>query len=164
MLYTNYMMNLNFDNKLKISYTLLRLVTKISELDKQTSYYGTDKQLFEAEIHMIKAIKESEGIHVTGLAEKLGVTKGAVSQIITKLQKKGMIVKEIDQNNLSRLILRLTPKGEIAHLHHEKIHQDFDDLVYNILKDSSDEEKEFLKKFLNSLEEEIDALYKRKKE
>ncbi|OCA98365.1 transcriptional regulator [Clostridium beijerinckii] len=156
-------MNLNFDNKLKISYTLLRLVTKLSELDKQTSYYGTDKQLFEAEIHMIKAIKESEGIHVIGLAEKLGVTKGAVSQIITKLQKKGMTIKEIDPNNLSRLIIRLTPKGEIAYLHHEKIHQDFDVLVNNILNDSSDEEKTFLKKFLNSLEEKVDTLSERKK-
>ncbi|EPY2273451.1 hypothetical protein ACXAUS_002315 [Clostridium sporogenes] len=65
------MMNLNFDNKLKISYKILRLVTKLSEIDKQTNYYGTDKQLFVAEIHMIKAIKENEGIHVTGLAEKL---------------------------------------------------------------------------------------------
>lgn len=65
------MMNLNFDNKLKISYKILRLVTKLSEIDKHTSYYGTDKQLFVAEIHMIKAIKENEGIHVTGLAEKL---------------------------------------------------------------------------------------------
>ncbi len=82
------MMNLNFDNKLKISYTLLRLATKFSEIDKQTSYYGTDKQLFYAEIHMIKAIKENEGIHVTGIAEKLGVTKGAVSQITMKLQKR----------------------------------------------------------------------------
>lgn len=158
------MMNLNFNNKLKISYTLLRLGIKLSELDKQASYYGTDKQLFEAEIHMIKAIKESEGIHVTGLAEKLGVTKGAVSQIIMKLQKKGMIVKESDPNNLSRLILRLTPKGEIAHLNHEKLHQEFENLVCNILKDRSDEEKEFLKNFLNSLEEEIDVLYERKKE
>lgn len=158
------MMNLNFNNKLKISYTLLRLVAKLSELDKQTSYYGTDKQLFEAEIHMIKAIKENEGIHVTGLAEKLGVTKGAVSQIIMKLQKKGMIIKEIDPHNSSRLILRLTPKGEIAHSHHEKIHHEFDNIVNNILKDASDEEKTFLKNFLNSLEEKVDAFYKRKKE
>ena len=156
------MMNLNFDNKLKISYTLLRLGIKISELDKQTNYYGTDKQLFEAEIHMIKAIKENEGIHVTGLAEKLGVTKGAVSQIIMRLQKKGMIIKEIDPHNLSRLILRLTPKGETAHLHHEKIHQEFDDLVNNILKDSSDEEKTFLKKFLISLEKKVDVCYGKK--
>lgn len=157
-------MNLNFNNKLKTSYTLLRLAAKISKLDKKTRYYGTDEQLFEAEIHMIKAVKENKGIHITGLAEKLGVTKGAVSQIITKLQKKGMIIKEIDPHNLSRLILRLTPKGETAHLYHQKIHQEFDDIVNNILKNSSDEEKVFLKNFLISLEEKIDAIYERKKE
>ncbi|WP_243143417.1 hypothetical protein [Clostridium estertheticum] len=44
------------------------LVTKLSEIDKQTSYYGTDKQLSYAEIHVIIAIKENGGIHVTGLA------------------------------------------------------------------------------------------------
>lgn len=151
------MMDFNFDNKLKISYTLLRLATKFSELDKQTNYYGTDKKLFEAEIHMIKAIKENEGIHVTGLAEILGVTKGAVSQIIMKLQKKGMIVKEVDPLNSSRLILGLTPKGETAHMHHMKIHEKFDDVVNDILKTASDEEKNFLKKFLHSLEEKIDT-------
>ncbi|MCB2307384.1 MarR family transcriptional regulator (plasmid) [Clostridium estertheticum] len=157
------MINLNFDNKLKISYTLLRLATKFSEIDKQTSYYGTDKQLFYAEIHMIKAIKENEGIHVTGIAEKLGVTKGAVSQITIKLQKKGMIIKEIDPHNLSKLILRLTPKGEIAHIHHEKIHQEFDNIVKEVLKDASEEQVVFLKKFLNSLEEKIDTFDIRKK-
>lgn len=151
------MMNLNFDNKLKISYTILRLGIKLSEFDKQTNYYGTDERLFQAEIHMIKAIKENEGIHITGLAEKLGVTKGAVSQIIMKLQKKGMIIKEVDPHNSSRLILRLTSKGETAHIHHMKIHEHFDDIVNEILKDASDEEKSFLKKFLNSLEEKIDG-------
>ncbi|WP_259473089.1 MarR family winged helix-turn-helix transcriptional regulator [Clostridium estertheticum] len=163
MLYTIFMMNLNFDNKLKISYTLLRLVTKFSEIDKQTSHYGTDKQLFYAEIHMIKAIKENEGIHVTGIAEKLGVTKGAVSQITMKLQKKGMIIKEIDPHNLSKLILRLTPKGEIAYIHHGKIHQEFDNIVDEVLKDASEEQQGFLKKFLNSLEEKIDTFDIRKK-
>ena len=55
---------------------------------------------------MIKSIKENEGIHVTGLAEMLGVTKGAVSQIIMKIEKKKMIVKDTDPRNLSRLVLR----------------------------------------------------------
>ena len=71
---------------------LLRVVTKLSDIDGKTRNYGTDQPLFNAEIHMIKSIKENEGIHVTGLADMLGVTKGAVSQIIQKLERKGMIV------------------------------------------------------------------------
>jgi len=147
---------MNNKNKTKISYTLLRVMNKLFEVDKKTRSYGTDKQLYEAEIHMIKSIKENEGIHVTGLAEILGVTKGAVSQILIKLDKKGMLIKDKDINNQSRLVLKLTPKGELAYIHHEKLHQEFDDLVNGILRDASEEKKLFLKNFLKALETGID--------
>ncbi len=150
------MMIKNGKNKNRLSYTLLRVVWKLIEVDRKTRCYGTDEQLFEAEIHMIKSIKENEGIHVTGLAELLGVTKGAVSQIIMKLQKKGMIVKDTDPRNLSRLVLKLTPKGETAYINHEKLHQEFDGLVNNALEGASTENVAFLKEFLNLLERSID--------
>lgn len=157
MLYT-YNMTMNFTNREKLSYTFLRVLLKFLELDRRTRRYGTDVQLFSAEIHMIKAIKENEGIHVTGLAGILGVTKGAVSQIIGKLEKKGMIMKERDADNQSRLMLKLTPKGETAHINHEKYHQDFDDLVKEVLKEASEQEKSFLRRFLLSLEKELERL------
>lgn len=150
------MMIKNGKNRNRLSYTLLRVVWKLIEVDRKTRCYGTDEQLFEAEIHMIKSIKENEGIHVTGLAELLGVTKGAVSQIIMKLQKKGMIVKDTDPRNLSRLVLKLTPKGETAYINHEKLHQEFDGLVNNALEGASTENVAFLKEFLNLLERSID--------
>ncbi len=151
------MMNMKFKNGTKISYTFLRIVAKISELDKKIRYYGTDHPLYEAEIHMIKSIKENEGIHVTGLADMLGVTKGAVSQIIMKLEHKNMIIKDTDPRNLSRLVLRLTSKGETAYLHHEKLHQKFDELFNAVLDNATDENKAFLKNFLNLLDGQIDT-------
>jgi len=154
------MIVVNNKKKAKISYTLLRIVWKLFEVDKKTRYYGTDEPLFEAEIHMIKSIKENEGIHVTGLANKLGVTKGAVSQIIMKLERKGMIVKNRDISNQSRLLLSLTAKGETAYLHHDRLHQRFDGLIDNILKDTSEEKKLFLRGFLNLLEHGIDDFEK----
>ncbi len=150
-------------NRPKISYTLLRVVWKLAEADKKTRYYGTEEQLFEAEIHMIKSIKENEGIHVTGLAELLGVTKGAVSQIVMRLHKKGMIIKDTDPRNLSRLALRLTPKGEIAYIHHEMLHQEFDRFVEEALNNASKEQRIFLKEFLDSLEYKIDNFEKDRK-
>ena len=109
---------------------------------------------------MIKSIKENEGIHVTGLADMLGVTKGAVPQIIMKLEHKGMIIKDTDPRNLSRLVLRLTSKGEIAYLHHEKLHQEYDELFNGILENATGENKAFLKSFLNLLDERIDIFEK----
>ncbi len=154
------MMNMKFKNRNKISYTFLRIVSKISEFDKKTRYYGTDKPLYEAEIHMIKSIKENEGIHVTGLADMLGVTKGAVSQTIMKLDHKGMIIKDTDPRNQSRLVLRLTSKGNIAYMHHEKLHQKYEELFNALLENATEENKMFLKGFLNSLEKQIDAFEK----
>ena len=153
-------MNMKFINRTKISYTFLRVVTKLSEIDSKTRHYGTDEPLYGAEIHMIKSIRENEGIHVTGLAEMLGVTKGAVSQIIQKLERKGMIVKDADPRNLSRLVLRLTPKGETAYLYHEELHREFDGLFNSALENATEENKTFLKDFLNSLDGKIDVFEK----
>jgi DNA-binding MarR family transcriptional regulator len=150
------MMNLNFERKSKISFVFLRVLIKILELDKKIRNYGTNEQLYEAEIHMIKAIKENESIHVTGLADLLGVTKGAVSQIIIKLERKGMIVKEVDPHNLSRLLLRVTPVGETAYWRHEELHQEFDNIFNDALANATEENKAFLRSFLTTLETNID--------
>ncbi|MDP4145508.1 MAG: MarR family transcriptional regulator [Bacillota bacterium] len=150
------MMNIDNIKKAKISYHLLELIEKVLEIDKKTRYYGTDTPLFHSEIHMIKAIKENEGIHITGLAEKLGVTKGAVSQVTIKLQKKGLIIKERDINNYSKFLLKLTPMGEVAYNNHLKFHQDIDQMLADILSDESEEKINFLKDFLITLEHKLD--------
>jgi DNA-binding MarR family transcriptional regulator len=147
-------------NKIKISHAFSQVMTKLSEIDRKTRYYGTDQPLYEAEIHMIKSIEENEGIHVTGLADMLGVTKGAVSQIIQKLVRKGMIVKDVDPRNLSRLVLRLTPKGETAYCHHEELHQKFDVLFNSALENASEKKKAFLHDFLNALDKMFDDFEK----
>ena len=112
---------------------------------------------------MLKYIKENEGIHITGLAELLGVTKGAVSQIVKKLEDKGMITKEADPDNLSRLVLGLTPKGETAYIGHERIHRRFDSLVNGSLEGVPQDKIAFLKDFLSTLEEKISEFEKKEK-
>jgi DNA-binding MarR family transcriptional regulator len=147
-------MNKNCRNK--ISYPLLAVVFKFMEIDKKTRYYGTDVPLFYAEIHLIKAIKENEGIHITGLAQYLEVTKGAVSQMLMKLEKKGFVVKEKDLGNQSRFLLKLTPKGETAHLNHMRLHQEFDETINDLLKDQDQANLEFLHHFLARLNEKME--------
>lgn len=151
------MMNIDNTKKVKISSLLLALIEKVLEIEKKTRYYGTDTPLFHSEIHMINAIKENEGIHITGLAEILGVTKGAVSQVAIKLQKKGLIIKERDMSNYSKFLLKLTPMGEIAYNNHLKFHQDIDLMLAEILNDESEERINFLKDFLITLESKLDV-------
>ncbi|XFA99647.1 MarR family winged helix-turn-helix transcriptional regulator [Candidatus Izemoplasma sp. B36] len=155
------MTDYKFENRSKISYTFLRIISKLTKFNSETRNYGTDKPLHEAEIHMIKSIKENEGIHITALAEMLGITKGAVSQISIKLEKKGMIIKVPDPANLSRLQMKLTEKGEIAHRYHLKLHKMFDDSFYHIVNKLTEEEKAVLRKFLNDLDNEMIKILKK---
>lgn len=154
------MMNTNDLYEPMLSNPLLRVVYTFFEIDKKTRYYGTDVPLFPSEIHMINKIKQNEGIHVTGLANILNVTKGAVSQTIMKLEKKGLIQKEKDLYNQSRLVLKLTAKGETAYQNHEKFHEKIEVMLNEIVKDAPKKKVKFFKDVLITLEERLELFKK----
>jgi DNA-binding MarR family transcriptional regulator len=69
-------------------------------------------------------LKENAGLHVTALADRLGVMVGAVSQILLNLERKGIAIKEKDIENQSRFLLRLTSAGKAIHTNHLKFHKE----------------------------------------
>jgi DNA-binding MarR family transcriptional regulator len=86
--------------------------------------FGTGKLMHTKEIHTIQAIGRYPGINVTRLAEQMGVTKGAVSQTISKLVKKGLVRKRQIFGNRKEVVLELTDLGWIGFKNHEKFHMD----------------------------------------
>ena len=141
-----------------ISYALLRIVYKIAEIDEQVRNYGTDTPLHNSEIHMIKEIKNSNGSHISEIARKLDVTRGAVSQIIMKLEKKGFVRKEMVSENQLKLVPVLTEKGEIADSSHKRYHEVFNNSLKGILKKKNIDERETIKNFLLDVEEKCTEL------
>lgn len=139
------------NNKHKIAYESLDLAFALMELDKKTRYYGTDVPIFHSEIHVIKAVAEHPYIHVGGLADILGVTKGAASEILKKLERKALVKKEVDELNLSRYSLSLTEKGEKAHKNHMHYHDILNGMVEDELQNASEEELEFMLSFFSSM-------------
>jgi DNA-binding MarR family transcriptional regulator len=146
-------MNDMSDEKRQIGYDLLDLIMTFLELDKQIRNYGTDVPIFHAEIHMISAIAGHPGIHVGGLADLLGITKGSVSEIVRKLEKKGLVMKETDERNLSKLSLYLTEKGKTAHENHMRYHALLNDTIESELAGVSEREVQFLSHFLAAITE-----------
>lgn len=139
------------ETKQKIGYALLDLIMTFLELDKQIRTYGTNVPIFHAEIHMISAIAGHPGIHVGGLADLLGITKGSVSEIIKKLEKKSLVRKGIDEHNLSKLSLYLTEKGKTAHENHMRYHLILNDTIEGELAGASEKEVQFLSGFLAAI-------------
>ncbi|WP_312433508.1 MarR family winged helix-turn-helix transcriptional regulator [Lacrimispora sp.] len=139
------------NNKHKIAYESLDLAFALMELDKKTRYFGTDVPIFHSEIHVIKAIAEHPCIHVGGLADILGVTKGAASEILKKLERKALVKKDVDELNLSRYSLSLTEKGKKAHNNHMHYHDILNSMVEDELQNATEVELEFLLNFFPSL-------------
>ena len=60
----------------------------------------------------------------------LSISKGAVSQMLGSLEKKGFINREIDKNNRRNLIVTLTPEGRKVL---ERQYSDFSDRLEKII-------------------------------
>ena len=119
-------------------------------------HFGSDTRLHQSEIHMIVSIAESNEPYVIGLAKELGITKGAVSQIVNKLEKKGMIVKNIHPNNRSKYFLELTNKGKNAYEHHNELHQSVDESLLQIFDKLPDETIDVLAETFMEINKSLD--------
>ena len=121
---------MNARRKLEEFLTLLdRVVAKLSAIQQTPREYGTGIPLYGSEIHTIQAIGKSARINVTQLAEKMGVTKGAVSQMVSRLVEKGMVKKAHAQDNAKEVVLSLTELGRIGFRNHERFDTDVLDTV-----------------------------------
>lgn len=136
------------DKKLYEIMTKLHMVFhEIMEIDNHTMHFETDERLTREEIHLIKLIGDNPGNHVIGLANELEITKAAVSSKLKRLDKKGMIIKEKDPYNSSRLNIALTDKGYVAYNAHESFHERFDKTMIELFESYTEEEIELLLRF-----------------
>ena len=56
-------------------------------------------------------VRQEEDVHPGDLAEKLSLVPGRMTDILKTLEKKGMIRRERDPEDRSRVLVRITPKG-----------------------------------------------------
>ena len=120
-------------------------------MEKQPREFGTGQALFSSEIHMIEAVGHNTGMSVTELAEFMGVTKGAASQTLKKLENKGLVGKNPDPDNSSRLLVHLTSKGKVAFYAHEHWHETMDGGFKEYFFEMPEEQLVFLDDFLDKL-------------
>ena len=81
--------------------------------------YGTGELYTPTEVHMVTRIEENSGITAKRIADETYRTKSAVSQMITKLEDKGLVCREKDPENGKQHLLYVTPKGRALSLAHK---------------------------------------------
>ena len=112
----------NSQELLKIRQAFLRVVNKLNTIEKTPHSYGTDELLYASEMTAIETLGYQPGLNVTEFAHKHGITKGAVSQLVKKLEKKGLVERHQSPSNRKEVLLKLTTKGEIAFHRHRLFH------------------------------------------
>ena len=133
----------------------LLLVEKISNTSKMFHSFGTDVDIYRSEIHVIQLIGDRADIHLSEIARLIGVTKGTVSQIVKRLEGKGLVVKKTDESNYTRQLIHLTEKGATAYRTHVDYHnRNYKDML-SFLDGLTDEQQAVLEEFLNKASDMI---------
>ena len=95
----------------KFASDLRELLELISLYQGRSRYYAGNVPLFPAEVHLMCHIEE--GITgVTELANYERKTKSAISQIVTRIHKKGLVEKTPGEVSRREIVLKLTEEGK----------------------------------------------------
>lgn len=104
------------------TYELAEIVNRWHQLwtysEKRKIDYGTGDLYTSVEVHTVTHVEDNPGITVTQIAEDTFRTKSAVSQIVSKLEGKGLLRREQDAQNAKLQRLYVTEKGlELSRCH-----------------------------------------------
>lgn len=129
------------------------------EYSKELHDYGTGELYTSTEVHLVTRIEENPGITAKRIAEDTFRTKSAVSQMLTKLEGKGLIRREKDPDNGKQYFLYVTPKG--AHL--SQCHKAYDENAMPLEEMVALFGMDAVEKFADMMEYTIGFMRRRKK-
>lgn len=124
------------------------------EVHNEPKDFGCGVLLFPAEVHTLAAIHENPLASGTELAAILGVTKGAISQMLTKLQTKSLVIKRFAPGSEKQKRFVLTETGIQAFEGHESYHREMIRIIEKKMKGLTVEDLHMYAR-INSLVEEL---------
>lgn len=119
----------------------INVVNKYNTVERRA---GSKHNLFHSERHMLDKIGDNPGVNITEFARAIGVTKGAVSQIVKKLENKGFIRRFKSSTNDKEVFLEITTTGRDIYNMHKRVNEETIKPLIEELNKHSGDEIEFL--------------------
>jgi DNA-binding MarR family transcriptional regulator len=142
----------------------IRMVNKYNSLEKIPARHGSKHNLYHSERHMLDKIGDNTGMNVTEFAAAAGVTKGAISQLVTKLENKGIVRRYKKSTNDKEVFLELTKSGQEVYQKHKEINERAILPLNEELSKHSDEKVEFLLNMFKWFDDYLDSSKKKMEE
>lgn len=139
----------------------IRILNKAYALEKRPVDIGRGVLLYPSEFHLIETVGKNPAENLTTIASRLGVTKGAISQMGKKLEKKGLIEKVHVPGNKKDIVLELTDFGKEAFEWHRSLHESMESGIREELERMNDAGIEVFLKVYGHLEGMLDRCMER---
>ena len=139
----------------------IRVVNKYNSIEKIPIKYANISNLYHSERHMLDMIGDNPGMNITGLAKNVGVTKGAISQVVKKLENKGVVRRYKDIKNDKEVFIELTKQGRDIYQIHKEINEESIRPLHDELKKHPEDKIEFLVKMFRWIEGFLDESRKK---
>ena len=117
------------ENNKQQTQILGKVIHQLSRLENQPRFVSGVGEVSPSEFHIIEAIGGKEAVTGKKISQSLGITKGAVSQILPKLEKKQLITRKSAAADLRIQYLSLTTLGRQVYLEHVQIEQEFQEIL-----------------------------------
>ena len=129
-----------------------RVVNQLFFMKKKKLFEFQGVKFYPSEVHLLLVVAKKNNTNATSIAEQLGVTKGAVSQTLKRLEKKEVLSKTKDPYNKNELTLEFTAFGLEAFDHYQNIATEIAKRHTLCLETMSAEQRSAIQRFLINAE------------
>jgi DNA-binding MarR family transcriptional regulator len=142
----------------KLAAQIRRVINRLIFLEKRSVLRHGALRLHPSEIHLMQVISEYPDSSAGEMAQRLGVSNGAVSQTLARLERKGVIKKSKDPALKNRVTASFTSSGKEAMQRFEEQQASSRESFSNYLTGLSKSEREVIGSFLTRIEEFMEGL------
>jgi DNA-binding MarR family transcriptional regulator len=130
---------------------ILESIALIVSLDKKRIVTHEGAKLHPSEIQLLMFLYHVKDTNITAIAKEMGLTKGAISQTLSRLQKKGIINKEMFPKKKNELHVQFTDSGEQLMKQLNKGKKSIEGKYRRYIQTLSKKEKETISNFLDKM-------------
>lgn len=132
------------------------LVDKVNKLDDLSVKTKSGEKIYKSEIHLLVRIHENPNQNMSEIARSTNVTRGMISQLANKLEKKGLVEKRKSPSNERDVLLHITEEGKQMVERHSNYHEELNSHFIDYFNSLNTEQVETILNFLKVTETVLD--------
>ena len=137
----------------KVTGQLFEIIRLMEEEKKRPKDYGNTILLYHGEVMFLEMVARYPQENVSGISARLGITKGAVTQMYSKLSQKGLIEIVKKDDNKKEKYFRLTEPGKESVKGHQAFHEQANHKICAYFAKLDREQTKVIYEFLDQLKQ-----------